>query len=376
MFPLCNRNKLFIFLVVTAFTTAACGNSGGGRNNPTTAPPPVVTEWLVNIDFIFDGGPGKDGIPALVQSDLIFESPQTILTINPNDLAVAVKHNGIIKIYPHDILDWHEIVNDGPPDDPYTLSYCPLTGSAVAWPGEITHANSTYGVSGLLYNSNLLLYDRETDSVWSQMYETSIAGPRIREVSERIQVVEAKFGTLRDMFPDAMALTRTTGYVRDYNGYPYGDYRESTGLFYPVTNADTRMHPKTRVIGIRQGTGVNETATSKVYQLAEFGAATQAINDQVGNQSIVVVGNTDLDIAVIYDRELADGTILTFSPLEGDLPNIMTDTEGTVWDVFGTAVSGPRTGAQLAKTQSYTAYWFAWGAHFTETEIHFNVTGP
>ena len=136
------------------------------------------------------------------------------------------------------------------------------------------------------------------------------------------------------------------------------------------------MHPKTRVIGIRTGDGVDDSVASKVYQLGAFGSATQAINDQVGNQSIVIAGNTDLDYAVIYDRELADGTILTFAPIEDDGANIMSDNEGNVWDVFGVATSGPRVGEQLAMTSSYTAFWFAWAAHFTDADIHFNVTGP
>lgn len=371
------RTNLVVFLAVSSLLTSACGGGGGsGRNNNIAPPPPTPSEWLIDTEFVFDGGPGRDGIPALQGSSLNFESAQTILTVNPNDLAVAVKHLGEVKIYPQDILDWHEIVNDGPDDAPFTLSYCPLTGSALAWSGTADHADATFGVSGLLYNSNLLLYDRETDSLWSQMYEESVTGPRIRELPTRIQIIEAKFGTLRDMFPNASVLTRSTGFIRDYYQYPYDDYRQISGLFYPVTNVDNRMHPKTRVIGIRAGNGVDDTASTKVYQLGAFGSATQAINDQFGEQSIVIVGNTDLDYAVIYDRELADGTILTFAPIEDDGANIMSDDEGNVWDVFGVATSGPRAGEQLAMTSSYTAFWFAWAAHFTDPDIHFNVTGP
>ncbi len=355
---------LFSMLVV-----AGCsGGSGGGGNAPVAVED--TSEWLISKDFVFDGGPGVDGIPALQSPN--FESVSTVLTVNPDDLAIAVKHNGEIRIYPHDIMDWHEIVNDGPEDDPFTLSYCPLTGSAVAWLGTASDANTTFGVSGLLYNSNLLLYDRETRSLWSQMYEASVTGPRIRELAERIQLIEAKFGTLRDMYPDAIVMSRNTGYIRDYRTYPYGNYRESSGLLFPVSLNDNRLHPKTRVIGVRSSTGVNVEVRSKVYQLDQFGSTTQTINDQFENQSIVVVGNTDLDFAVIYDRQLADGTILTFMPIENGLPAIMQDGEGNAWDAFGTAVSGPRAGTQLAMTNSFTAFWFAWVAHFSAPEIHFN----
>ena len=132
------------------------------------------------------------------------------------------------------------------------------------------------------------------------------------------------------------------------------------------------MHPKTRVIGFRSGTGIEVNPVSKVYQLSGFGSALQAINDQVDGRNIVVIGSSALNLAAINDRELADGTILTFSPIADDLPNIMSDDEGNVWDSFGTAVSGPRVGEQLAMTNSYTAYWFAWATHFPNAQIHFN----
>ena len=365
------RIRADFLLVLIAIFATACGGGGGSR----TPPPPVSNnvEWLIPIGNVFDGGPGKDGIPALQSPD--FESAATILTVGSNELAIAVKHGATVKIYPHDIMDWHEIVNDGPANDPYVLSYCPLTGSAMAWLATPTDADSSFGVSGLLYNSNLLLYDRQTDSIWSQMLEISISGFRIRELPERIQLLEGRYGTLRDMYPNALVMTRNTGFNRNYQNYPYGDYRENASLLFPVTSVDQRLHPKTRVIGIRSGSGIDADTVTKAYQLNGFGSTTLAINDQFQDQSIVVVGNTALDFAVIYDRELADGTILTFTAIDNDLPNILSDDEGNVWDAFGTAVTGPRAGEHLSITRSYTAYWFAWVAHFPDTEIHFNLVG-
>ena len=365
------RNSVFLILF-TSLLVSACGGGGGGKTNGAAQPGGGNQNWLVPQANVADGGPGKDGIPALNPADLNFESAQTIATVDDIDLAIAVRHDGMVKIYPHDILDWHEIVNDGPADQPFTLSYCPLTGSAVAWVGNASDPDPTFGVSGLLYNSNLLLYDRATDSHWSQMYEQSVEGSRQSELPQTIQLVEAEFGTLTAMFPDAMVLTRETGHSRNYDSYPYGDYREQAELLFSVSPLDGRLHSKTRVIGIRGTGGVDDAAPSRAYQIDSFSATTEAINDQFGNQSIVVVGNRALGFAVIYDRELADGTILSFSPLQDNGANIMTDTEGNVWDVFGTAVSGPRQGTQLNSTRSYTAFWFAWAAHFRSPEIYFN----
>ena len=355
---LLRRANLF---VVSMLLFAGCGGGGGGGNNSG-----ISFTWLIPAGEVVDGGPGKDGIPALEEPR--FESASTIASVAPDMLVVVLRSGGEVKAYPHDIMDWHEIVNDGPNDDPFAMSYCPLTGSAVAWRGDANELRRSFGVSGLLYNSNLILYDRKTDSRWSQMLQKSVWGPRAGEEPERIQVVEMTFATLQTMYPNAQVMTRETGWQnsRDYDVYPLLLYRVHEGLLFPVSVQDFRLHLKARVIGIQSNTG------SKVYQLDGFGAATQAINEPFENQSIVVVGNTDQNFAAIYSRVLSDGTILTFSPIQNDLPNVMSDDEGNVWDIFGSAISGPRAGEQLEMTRSYTSMWFAWAAFFQDAEIHFN----
>lgn len=353
-------------MILAPLALAACGGGGGGGTPLPSEPDPSGSNvWTIDPALIVDGGPGQDGIPALENPE--FGAISDNEPLDPADLVVAIRTNGSVKIYPHDILDYHEIVNDGLPEAPVILSYCPLTGSAVAWRGNADHADPTFGVSGLLYNSNLLPYDRETGSLWSQMLEASVNGERVLERADRIQVVEMPWGTAYAMFPGALQMTRNTGYTRDYDDYPYNDYKQTNGLLFPVIHVDQRLHPKTRVIGIRFNAG-----SGKVYQIGAFGDTTQTINDHFADAPIVVIGNSALNFAAIYNRELDDGTILNFSPLQSDLPNVMTDDEGNVWDIFGEAVSGPRAGTQLAITDSYTAFWFAWVAHIPNTDIHFN----
>ncbi len=351
-----------------ASVVTACGGGGGSGNGAgagASAPPALGEgEWLISQADVVDGGPGVDGIPAIDNPN--FESVSAIQFLADDDLVIGLRIGNEVKAYPHDIMDWHEVVNDGPASDPFTMSCCPLTGSAVAWQGNASHANPTFGVSGLLYNSNLILFDRQTRSLWSQMLEISINGSRIRFLPTRIQVIETSWKTWRGMYTDSVVLNQDTGHSRSYGNYPYRNYRSDGGLLFPVTHTDERLHPKTRIIGILAGD------QSKVYQIDAFGDSTQALNEQVGDQSIVVVGNSLLNLAAIYDRELSDGTILNFTPIAGDLPNVMRDDEGNVWDIFGTAVSGPRAGEQLSMTNSYTAMFFAWAAFFTDTEIHFN----
>jgi len=229
MFPSCSNKKILVLFSLTAFAATACGGGGGGGGNNPIEP---TAEWLVPTQWVADGGPGVDGIPSI--DNPIFEAAATIGSVAPNDLVVALRRDGQVKVYPHDIMDYNEIVNDGPASDPFTMSYCPLTGSALAWEGNAVAADPSFGVSGFLYNSNLLLYDRETKSLWSQMLELAVNGPRMRETPDSIQLIETKYETLTAMYPDAVVMTRDTGHSRSYSAYPYGSYLDDEGLIFQV----------------------------------------------------------------------------------------------------------------------------------------------
>lgn len=348
-----------VVFVLAALVSSSCDGDGGGSSNNAS-----VELWLIPEEDVVDGGPGIDGIPALENPSFLPASANT--DVDPADTVILVRHGGEVKIFPHDIMDYHEVANDGPDDNPYTLSYCPLTGTAMAWQGDMSAPDPSFGTTGFLYNSNLIMYDRETRTFWSQMLQLAVNGPRVRDEPQQIPLVETSYSTAIQMYPDAAVLSRTTGYSRDYDRYPYGSYLNSGNLLFPVTNQDNRLLPKGRVVGVYSG------SNSRVYQLSGFGATNRTINDQFANESIVVVGNSSLNFGVIYDRSLPDGTVLDFSPIQDDLPNVMTDSEGNVWDIFGTAVSGPRAGTQLAMPRTYKAMWFAWAAFFPNAEIHFN----
>jgi hypothetical protein len=355
--PLSGSRKLLIAPV--ALILGSCG--GGGESPPAAGDP--VSQWLIPVAEVVDGGPGKDGIPAL--DSPVFQETSVNTDIADHGLVVGILHEGEYHAFPHDILDYHEVANVSLNFNAYVLSYCPLTGSAMAWDIDDSSSNREFGVSGLLYNSNLILYDRQTDSHWSQMLQQAVEGRRAGEIAETVQIIETTWATWKSMYPESSVLSRDTGHVREYDVYPYGGYRTSEELLFPVDNLDNRLHPKLRVIG------VYSDSASRVYQMTGFGDTTQTINDQFDDQPIIVVGNTNQNFAAIYKRRLGDGTILTFSPLDDQLPNVMQDDEGNIWDIFGTAVSGPRSGEQLGKTQSYTAMWFAWAAFFENAEIYF-----
>ncbi|MDD9890308.1 MAG: DUF3179 domain-containing protein [Gammaproteobacteria bacterium] len=329
--------------------------------------PALVDGLLIPADEIVDGGPGPDGIPS-IDSPLFTQSFASTL-IQPGDLVVGIHIDGIAKAYPHSILNYHEIVNDrltinGDKLD-VTLSFCPLTGSAVLWESFAESADTSFGVSGLLYNANLILYDRETQSLWSQMLEQAISGPELARVPEKIQAVETTWATWLAMYPETFLLMiEETESSFPYEINPYGTHSTDTGIPFNANNSDDdRLHPKERVLGINVGD------SSKVYPVNNFGHSLSVINDTVGNMDVVAAGSSGDNFAVIFNRQLEDCTTLEFMPVENKLPIVMIDNEGSEWDIFGRAQSGPRTGTQLQKTNSFISYWFAWTAFFEAAEI-------
>ena len=366
-----HKSPLSYLLLITLLSFASTLYAQDSRNT-RSYPVNILAETFgygqsevdVKLNTIFQGCASRDCIPSVDEPKFI--PADAVDYLEDSDLLLSLEFGGEARAYPVRFLDRHEIVNDGPSSDPFTTSYCPLTGSAVAWKANPVYNDPEFGTSGLLYNSNLILYDRQTSSLWAQMRQESINGRRVRESPEQIQVIETSWATWSSMYPDSLVMTEITGADRNYNAYPYGSYRTNTGLLFPVNNVDTRLHPKTRVVGISEG------GASKVFQIAGFGATTVAINEQFGTKQIVVVGNTAANFAAIYDRTMSDGTVLNFTALDGQLPNVLQDDEGNVWDAFGEAVSGPRAGEKLAGTTSYIALWFAWVAFFPQSEIHFN----
>ena len=332
-----------------------------GPDNPT-----LFGAFSVDPSKIFDGGPGPDGIAPLEAPK--FTQNFNVFSVAPGELVVGIKIGDDVRAYPHEILDWHEIVNDqfliDGQIERVTLSYCPLTGSAMLWQAFMEPVDKTFGTSGFLYQSNLVLYDRDTRSLWSQMLEQAVFGPRLLSIPDKLQVVETTWATWLQMYPETMLMTDQTGFSSPYGIYPYGSFKTDNSLLFPVDNAfDSRLHRKTRVLGINVGTA------SKVYPIDTFSGGVGVVNEKVGSMDVIAVGSAIQNFAVVFNRELEDCTTLDFTAVQNRLPVVMVDNEGTEWDVFGNAVSGPRSGTSLQKTNSYIAYWYAWTAFFPDADI-------
>ncbi len=342
---------------------AGCAENVTSTRSGSSGQPSVDGDWLIPDNLVFDGGPGRDGIPALSNPKMTTASQATYLTAG--DLVIGVKIGEAVQAYPHDILDWHEIINDQILGTAFSITYCPLTGSGIGWNSTVTGEPTTFGVSGLLYNTNLIPYDRKTGSNWSQMRLQCVNGPLIGQYAELIRVIETSWETWQEMYPHTAVVSTVTGYSRNYGTYPYGDYRTNDArLLFPITNDDSRLPRKDRVLGVILG------GATRVYPMNRFPGDVVTINDTVGGVPVVIAGSGAKNFAVAYERGLGDGTVLEFEPVQDALPIVMRAQDGTSYDVFGVAQSGPRAGTTLPKTRSFISYWFAWGAFYPGAAIY------
>lgn len=347
--------NIFLILSLVIIFTNGCDQLTGSDNVD-------AGEWLIPKDQIFDGGPGKDGIPALTNPQ--FAGASFTNYLKDDDLVIAVKVSNEIRVYPHPILDWHEIINDEISGKKFALTYCPLTGSGIAWSRIINGQETTFGVSGLLYNTNLIPYDRATNSNWSQMKMLSVNGSLIGRQAETFHIIESSWKTIRQTYPNSKVVTTATGFSRSYGTYPYGDYKTNNGLLiFPVSPDDSRLPRKERVLGVL----INQT--TRAYRFENNGSDISLINDNLAGKSIAVIISKDRNIISAYQNELEDGTSVSLSTVQNALPIVMTDLENNKYDLFGEIIDGPKKGLKLKQVTSMIAYWFGWAAFFPETTI-------
>lgn len=318
-------------------------------------------EWLVPSNEVLDGGPGKDGIPSVDNPQ--FAPIADIDYMDDDDLVLGFKIGNEVRAYTHKVLDWHEIVNDEVNGFPIAITYCPLTGTGIGWGREVNGGVTEFGVSGLLYNSNLIPYDRNSDSNWSQMTNKCVNGELINTKINTHFLFETTWATWKEMYPNSQVITTNTGVNRNYSSFPYGNYRTSSSINFPISNDDDRLHRKERVLGVL----INEQA--RVYRFDKFtGSEIQMIQDEFQGEKLVIVGNEEKNFIVVFKRVL-NGNELTFSVLQNELPAIIEDENGNKYDAFGQVIAGPAIGSTLEIPTTYMGYWFSWGAFYPSVEI-------
>ncbi|MEM7367326.1 MAG: DUF3179 domain-containing (seleno)protein [Bacteroidota bacterium] len=235
---------------------------------PHINPEPPSDNWLLPLSHVF-AGTAKDAIPSIDSPQYEEFRPREYLDtpyyLQEQDLIIGIKIHDHYLAYPHAILNWHEVVNDQIGELPFSLLYCPLTGTGMAWDRRIDGGITTFGVSGLLHNNNLMPYDRQTESYWSQMRGDCVNGRLTGMKAQHLSVVETSWDTWQQMFPTPTVLSRQTGSNRAYTDYPYGDFRTNHDLLpYPLSFDDTRLNRKERVHGIIVD------GQAKVYRFSDF----------------------------------------------------------------------------------------------------------
>lgn len=331
--------------------------------------PAAAQSCLVPDNQIVSGGPGKDGIPALTTPQVV-SAAEANRFLGPGNLVLGVTVNGEARAYPHNVLWWHEIVNDVLGGKPITVSYCPLTGSGMVYDPAIAGSTLSFGTSGLLFDNNLILYDRATDSLWSQMRVQAICGKLISTVPALLPVVQSTWQAWSSLHPETTVVSFNTGFNRNYNQYPYGTYDQldNTQLLFPESFIDPRRPMKELALGI------THEGLARAYPYGGLGERA-AINDEITGLPVLVVFDKAAQTALPFDRRV-QGRTLTFDPEGAGFPFRLRDRETrTLWDLTGLAVEGPLGGSRLAPLATYSAMWFAWAAFHRGTEIYTSSAG-
>lgn len=333
---------------------------------PEAPKPPLPAGWLVYPDSIKDGGPGKDGIVSLDRPD--FLEADAVSFLESDELVLGVKIGNEARAYPHRILDYHELVNDQIEQTAFTLTYAPLTGSGAAWKRTVGDGVvTTFGSSGLLYQNNLVPYDRETGSIWSQFRLDCVNGKLLGEKLQPISVVETTWKTWKRFFPDSKVLNIPASFNRNYYNNSFADYKQQDDYFlFPIAIAPSRFSNKERLLGVV----VNGKA--HVYSFSSMSIKPKnywVYNDEMDGTPFVVAGNYEQNFLVAYSRKLPDGAILHFNAQVNKEASILRDREGSLWNVFGEAVEGPRKGQRLPAVHAFVGYWFAWSIFYPDAIV-------
>jgi hypothetical protein len=326
---------IVFFLIITSLSSGCVGTEDGTEKtgNPIERLPEIDVmeeemeikmtdrgvKYIVDPEKIVGGGPPKDGIPSI-------DNPKYVSTeeadrwIEDNELVLSILYKGVKRVYPLQIMVWHEIVNDNIAEDPILITYCPLCGSGIAFERTINGEEVEFGTSGKLYNSNLVMYDRKTNTYWTQIGGRAIVGELTGMKLRPVSIETVVWRDWKEAHPDSEVLSQNTGYIRAYGRDPYGSYYEDSFVFFPVESRDDRVHPKTVIFG------VEVEGVFKAYR-----------EDDLKEQNVIV--DTVNNITIKVERD----------------------------DVGIVTVTNQDTGAEIVKERDF---WFAWYAFHPDTELY------
>jgi hypothetical protein len=346
-------------------------------------PPPARAESEFRTDFskhsvpyseILSGGPPKDGIPS-IDAPKFQSTREADEWLSDREPVVFVQVGDDARAYPIQILIWHEIVNDTVGGEPLLVTFCPLCNTAIAFNRTFDGTVLDFGTTGRLRYSNLIMYDRQTETWWQQATGDAIAGEYTGAQLEFYPASMISWTDFKALYPDGKVLSRDTGHVRNYGRNPYygyDDINQTPFLFNGAT--PTQLPPMARVLTV----DLNGEAAAYPYEVL---SEVRVINDTVGGEEIVVLWTEgaasaldtssipegrEVGSAAAYSR-LLDGQPLDFEFKDGKILDKQT---GSEWNIFGLAVAGEWKGRQLEPVVSINHFWFSWAAFKPETRVY------
>ena len=327
---------------------------------------------LVNPADIIPGGPGPDGIPAIDHPR--FLRPAQVSFLSADEPVLALQIAGDARAYPVQILIWHEIVNDTVGGVPVAVTYCPLCNSAIAYDRRVAGRVLSFGTSGDLYDSNLVMYDRQTQSLWVQFTGQAVAGVLTGQQLHPYPMQTVSWGAWRAGHPNGWVLSRDTGYTRFYGANPYPGYDNINSqpfLFSGQVNG--RYTAMTRLVGIRYGSQAVAVllSTLRRRRVIDLTLAGQPVIVwwQPGTSSALsgpwVAGGPDIGATGAFSP-VVRGRRLHFLPAASGFRDRET---GSHWSVLGHADAGPLAGQNLTPVTHADTFWFVWAAFRPHTRV-------
>jgi hypothetical protein len=249
---------------------------------------------LVPADEIHLGGPARDGIPSIDNPSFLAADEARFL--DAEDRVLGLFLDGQARAYPIAILNWHEVVNDSIGEKAVAVTFCPLCGTGIAFDAGTAQQPRTFGVSGLLYNSDVLLYDRESESLWSQIMMQAISGPAKGDRLKPLALQHTSWQAWRERHPETQVLSTDTGFSRDYDSDPYAGYASSEGLYFSVSASSRRYHAKEQVLGLEI------EGQFKAYPFTELARSNETqIDDNVAGKQISIEFDHNNRSATAFD---------------------------------------------------------------------------
>lgn len=329
----------------------------------------------VPLSEIVSGGPPKDGIPAIDRPR--FETVQSAHRwLDAREPVIVVEHDDSARAYPLQILVWHEIVNDRIGNLPIAVTFCPLCNTALVFDRRHAGRLLDFGTTGRLRHSDLVMYDRQTESWWQQATGEGLVGALAGDTLRMIPSQTVSWEEFRRQHPAGLVLSRKTGHDRAYGRNPYAGYDAPTGS--PIADffrakIDRRLPAMERVVAVRLKT---EAAAYPFSRLREA----RVVNDIVGGTPIVVLWapgtasaldrgrvaeGRDVGATGVFDRRVG-GRTLTFEWRGGAFRDAET---GSIWTLTGRAVAGPLRGSRLQPVAAGDFFWFAWAVFRPDTRV-------